>query len=62
MSEQWKQGVVYLEHFSKDGSSYAAEHNCWNTDLFIERSREAAKDAGGSVRQITKEQYLKVSK
>ena len=62
MSEQWKQGTVFLRNKGKDGTGYVSEHACWNTDLFIASQNAAAIKAGGSIEVITEADYKRSKK
>ena len=60
----WHPGTVFLRHTAVDGSSYVAEHACWNTERFIAcaaASASAAADkqtgAHGSVEVLTREEF-----
>ena len=58
MSEEtWDQGVVFMRHTDKKGSSYVAQHRCWNRGRFIKVQSAAALKEGGRVEIVDEADY-----
>ena len=64
MTDIWNPGTVFMRHIGADGSSYVAEHTCWNTERFITHTAAAAdaevdKETGcrAAVEVLTLEQF-----